>query len=276
MMSFLKRFSSIIRLLSIDVATGAVIMTNAVARSNGVILPQSVSIGIFFAVWFIYTLDHWLDARKIKGGEPSMPRHKFHRKYKKAFLVLLAFQFLAGSLNSLFLPFQIFYVGAAVAFSVGIYFAFSLLMKVVLVKEVLIASIYAIGVFVGPVSLGAFESYDELLSLVIVFGLAFVNLILIAMYEISFDLKDGSHSWPIKFGYKKSYFLVSYLLYILLALIGLGAFYVENGSWTLYVAFFLMTIVLYMILNRRAWFKKNERYRIFADVVFFIPGILLF
>jgi len=275
MMNPFKVLYKLFRLLSLDVALGAVIMTNSVSHVYGVTLPLSVSIALFFAVWFIYTLDHWLDARRLTG-EPSMPRHKFHLEHTRSIIILMSLQLIFGALNMIYLPVQTIYLGLVACFSVGIYFLFSVLFRVILIKEVLIASIYATGVYVGPVSLGAIRSLDSLITILMVFGLAFVNLILLAMYEVSNDIKDGSHSWPIRFGYKSSYFLLNYLLYGLLVMIAFSSIYLTSSSWGLYLSFFIMTVVLYFILNKQKWFRQHERYRIYADMIFFIPGVVLF
>ncbi|WP_109832551.1 UbiA family prenyltransferase [Reichenbachiella versicolor] len=279
-MKALKSIYYWLRILSIDVAFGSIVMTNAISHTFGLLLPASISISLFLAVWFIYTLDHWIDARRVGNSlnmyRPSMHRHRFHQDHSRKMIVLMICQILIGLFSLLFLPVQTLYIGIVVSISVGVYFLFSLLFKVVLIKELLIASIYTIGVFVGPVSLGAANSLSGLLCMIIVFGIAFINLILITMYEMSNDRKDGSHSWAIRFGYKPSYYLLSYLIYILLVLIVVSAIYLPSSSWVLYAVFFAMVAVLYMILNRPSWFKQYERYRIYADMIFFIPAVIFF
>lgn len=249
-------------------------MTNSIAEAYKGRLPLSISISLFLAVWFIYTLDHWLDAKRTKQL-PSMHRHQFHQKHSKSILTLMIIQAGLGLTSLLYLPIETFYVGLVIAITVIAYFLLSLLLKAFVIKEVFIASIYTIGVFVGPSSLGITLSSSAFIAMFIVFGLALSNLILISMYEISNDIKDGSHSWPIKFGYKSSFLLLRYTIYILLTLISINAMVFPQSPWLLQVCFFLMVSVLYLILNRPKWFKKQERYRIYADMIFFIPFIIL-
>ena len=261
------------RSLSVDIALGSVVMTNSLAKTQGIKLPLSISLALFFAVWFIYTLDHWLDAKRL-GQQATMHRHQLHDRYNKPLFYLMIIEVIGGLISCYWLPAQSFYLGAIVGVSVVLYFLFSVIFHIVLIKEVLIASIYAVGVLVGPLSIGSNASMVNLLYLLIIFGLALVNLIIIAMYEISHDIKDDTPSWPIRFGYKSSYFLVICILYGLLILIGFCGYW-AGSSLVLQGSFFVMAIVLNVIVRHPRFFRKHERYRIFADLIFFIPGITL-
>ena len=78
-MNKLIRFYRLLNILSIDVATGAVCCAAWFAVLFEVNLRPYALISLGLTVWIIYTIDHLLDARKVK--EPaSTDRHRFHQE----------------------------------------------------------------------------------------------------------------------------------------------------------------------------------------------------
>jgi hypothetical protein len=120
-MQQLMRLYRLVNLLSIDVAGGAVCSALFFAYLLNVrILPYGV-IALGLSVWIIYTVDHLLDAKKIKAPAATA-RHRFHQDN---FKVLCAAVLLATILNGiiiLFIRHQVFVAGLFVALTVGIYF----------------------------------------------------------------------------------------------------------------------------------------------------------
>src|SRR6187431_1308602 len=77
-----------INLLSIDVALGAVCSALFFARLLSVrILPFGL-ITLGLSVWIIYSVDHLLDARKLKSKASTM-RHRFHQEHSRSITIMV-------------------------------------------------------------------------------------------------------------------------------------------------------------------------------------------
>ena len=83
-------------LLSLDAPTIAVLWTVFLAQCTRVRLGWSLPTSLFLAVWMLYASDRLLDARPLAGSLPSeqaaadlLERHHFHRRYHRAFLVVI-------------------------------------------------------------------------------------------------------------------------------------------------------------------------------------------
>jgi hypothetical protein len=78
-------------LLSLDAPTVATLWTWFVAATVGVHLPATALCAMFVAVWMLYAADRLLDARHLYldplHTEELEPRHLFHHRHSKAFLV---------------------------------------------------------------------------------------------------------------------------------------------------------------------------------------------
>ena len=81
-------------LLSLDAPTVAALWTWFIARVNHVELPASSIVAMAVAVWLLYAADRLLDARLLdKDTEEELPleaRHRFHYRYRRAFLIGIA------------------------------------------------------------------------------------------------------------------------------------------------------------------------------------------
>ena len=79
-------------LLSLDAPTVAALWMLLLAHCADVTLPWTCGVSLFLGVWMLYAADRLLDARPLPGGEePSglEERHRFHRRYRRAFLRML-------------------------------------------------------------------------------------------------------------------------------------------------------------------------------------------
>ncbi len=81
-------------LLSLDAPTVAVVWTASIASADHVRLPASELCALFLAVWLLYVADRLLDSRQtaahVAADASQQPRHRFHRKHRKAFLIAAA------------------------------------------------------------------------------------------------------------------------------------------------------------------------------------------
>ncbi|MCV9388682.1 UbiA family prenyltransferase [Reichenbachiella ulvae] len=260
--------------LSLDIALSAVIQTNAIAYVFDVELPWTISLALFFCVWMIYTLDHLLDARKIKG-EPSMPRHAFHWKYASTlFTILLSVAFCSLALV-FYLPADTLLWGIVVAGLVGLYLLLTWWLKVFIAKELLIAVLYSVGIFIGPWSVGLAFSLPTSSIFLILTMLALSNLLLLSLYEKDKDQADGFSSWATIFGESHLKRALQLLYALLFISFGVSLFLAGPDLWFPYLGvMFSMFIILLVLYWRRDWFQIKEGYRLIGDFIFFLPGFI--
>ncbi len=272
LIDFLNKLFEYLRILSLDVALGGVVLTNSIAQAFGVRLPFSVSLGLFLAIWLIYSFDHLIDAQKLKQ-RASMKRHQFHYEHRKAILRVMIFLTLLGVANMMFLPMVTLFYGLIMIVLVTFYFFISWRLNVLLIKEVFIASIYATGVFIGPVSLGASGLVLIGVFLFQLFALALLNLLLISNYEVVKDVEDGQSSWAVRFGERQTQSHIQRIFGVLALAQLTSAYWFQSFFW-FQILLLIMTLVLWMVFHFREYFMANERYRIIGDFVFFIPGLI--
>ena len=149
-MSF--RFYHIINALSLDVALGAGILSLVIGRYLGFRVPVLVLLILVLTVWIIYTADHLMDAKSISGQASSF-RHHFHQHFYRPILICFTIVMVTTVfLVTLIPPVTVFY-GIPVVLGVAVYFISNRFFNLAFQKEVLIAVLYVLGVFIGPYSL---------------------------------------------------------------------------------------------------------------------------
>lgn len=269
----ISRIYRFMRILSLDVALGSVVLSNSVAYAFRIELPASISVALFIAVWLIYTFDHLMDAGRLPE-RASMPRHQFHQNYRKIIIVMMLVTFGIGAFNLLFVPMITLIFGFLVLLIVLIYFVLSWKMKIFMIKELFIASVYTSGVFLGPASLGI-TNLTVLLHLVFqVFVLALLNLLVFSYYEMSKDKQDGQYSWAIRFGQQATRVHMN-IVFVILALLQIISLIFLSAHFARFQSLFLvMSAVLFLIFRREIFFSKHERYRSLGDLIFFLPGLI--
>ena len=272
-MSF--RFYHIIHALSLDVAFGAGILSLVFGRYMGFRVPVFVLLVLVCAVWLIYTADHLMDAKSIRGQASSF-RHHFHQHFFRPILIAFA----VVLIGTLFLitqipPVTVFY-GFPVALGVGTYFVLSRFFNMHFQKEVLIAALYVIGVFVGPYSLRDPNMIKPEITLLLVeLGLlAWINLLIFSLFEMNEDRQDGLRSTVTIWGEKKTTMLIKVLMGVCL-FISISALYQyqDNAAFVKLQLLFLFMLVVLSTLYYRRKFMMHEGiyYRYFGDGIFFMP-----
>lgn len=302
-----------LRLLSIDVALGALSGGVLASAFLGVRMPAGWYVILPLSVWVVYTWDHLLDAYRL-GATASTPRHQFHYRHFRSLLVatglgaLLAVALAAWTLGR---------SGLAFGLAMG---AFSLIHFLVvravgsrtspwLVKELGVAIVYCVGIW-GLPALHSGEPFGP--SLWFAFGqfflLAVVNLLEFSLFERRVDEADGHSSFVRAVGERSARRIVALLL---LATLGLGAAQlltasvstgvaqllpgsdgtgvaqllsvpgdfgsasVQMASIALQATYLPMAGILAALLLRPAIFARNERYRAWGDGAFLLPALYL-
>ena len=254
-------------------ATGACICSFYLGKLIGVLVPFPVILVLGLTVWLIYTFDHLSDAIKIKG-EANTERHRFHQLHYRFLVVTCALVLLIIGGLLFILPYKIILFGAALGCIVIAYFMLLhfLGLKASYHKEILVAVIYTLGIFLAPFCL--YEGKIEIeygIVFIQFFIIALINLITFSLLESEKDSQNGFPSLVNLIGRRSSLRLIQLLL--LFQLVSLAILMVRFGNFELSLIVFLMTIILGGILLFPAQLGLKERYRLIGDFIFFIPII---
>ncbi len=273
-------FYAYLQILSLDVVLGACVMCYFFAFYLDVYpnIYNYLSLGL--TVWLIYTLDHLLDAAKVKH-EAHTARHRFHQDHAR---VIWVFWMLAGILgigNSFFfLEERTLYYGIGLSVLVSFHFLLTQIERLknalLLQKETRIALMYSLGVALAPYSLQHSTWSWEDATLLLQLGLvAWVNLLIISCYERDIDRQDGHVSMARRMEKAALERLMQGLMggQWFMALIACCLGSARMRLLSLILALMMFTLAL--VQSQRAYFRPHERYRAWADGVFFFPIVLV-
>jgi len=104
--------------------------------------------------------------------------------------------------------------------------------------------------------------------------LAFVNIVLISTFELEEDRFNEFGSLSLSMGKRRTSQLLGGLLIISALSIIIIAYY-HPYFMHLEIIYLFSSLQLAIILLRPDWFVLAERYRIYADAIFFYPLIFL-
>jgi len=271
---------ALLRILSLDVVLGAIASGSMVVYLRGEEMPWIWWLALPLSVWVIYTADHLLDAYRLKE-HASTDRHRFHYRYMKPIggIWVIGLMSCMSWIPWLAPPELLWFglgMGGLVLIHLALVYWVGNRISVLFVKEVGVGTIYAAGVWGGPLALHPPDAWLPWILLFLQFwALAMINLLTFSMYEREIDEKDGHTSFVRAIGTKRTRQLI---LGIGGGVLGLGAslLYLQPGiSWQLAqgVTWGMLAILIWVVLHER-FFAPNERYRIWGDAVFLLPGII--
>ncbi len=272
------RFYQYIAILSLDVVLGACAMASMFAEVLQVQMPWSVYTALGLGVWLVYTLDHLLDAREV-GKKAITPRHSFHVRHFRSLVMVW------GGVLLVSLPVIFFYLPAEtirwgmwiIGFS-GVHLALVKLVgsKVSLFvqKELSVATVYSLGVAVGPFSLS--ESYSPMFFLLLlqVFVFGMINLLELSYFEVRADSSQGQASLSQRLGMKRTGRLVKVFIALEVSLVVLGLLLFTESLWKAEIAMLIGTLMFLFIFVHQRRFAKNEAYRLLGDLCFSFPLLI--
>jgi hypothetical protein len=274
-------FYARIRLLSLDVAVGALGGGCMVARYLDVAMPWSWYVILPLAVWAIYTGDHLLDAMRLRD-RASTARHRFHHRY---FGLLMSLAVLAAATSVLLALLLLGQVGFLFGLGMGALVLIHLvLVKFVgertspfLVKELGVALIYVAGIWGLPLMMSGHGATREAMVPAAQFLLlALANLLEFSLYEYESDKADGQTSFVQAIGRKGA---IRFIRLVLATMAGLGTFLLAtvDGRPLLRLEFIyaLMALVLAALIYKPVWFMERERYRAWGDAAFLLPFLYM-
>ena len=242
--------------INIDTAAGAVVTSLFVAQCMGSTIPWVASLTLFLAVLAIYNFDHLMDARRVTTTARSA-RLRFYQQNLKA-LSIYQLILMVGLITIIwYLPVDILRAGLVLALVTGIYFIllFFVFPNKFLLKEIMIATVYTLALFLAPVYTNPSPGPDNywLILLLEILLLAIANTLIFAWYDCEIDVREGHTSLAGNLAFKL-HFSPPVLQQVIILLMAL-------------------TLSLCLVASRSL--RKNERYRIVGDAVFFLPIISL-
>lgn len=229
-----------------------------------------VALGL--TVWIIYTADHLLDARKVKG-EASSERHRFHQKHFRLLLSVMVVAVIIDLIMVSFMRKSLLQYGIALSVVVALYLIISRYLK--MLKEIFIAFIYTLGVMLPGLAdrEHLMDQWD--LLLMFNFGLiAVANLLIFSWFDVQKDQTDGHPSFVTFYGRRKTKTVV-YGLFAALVAISIYLIAVRAYDILPTITLLIMMVVLIRILQRDRFFAVRDRFRYAGDAVFFLPGLYL-
>ena len=269
------------RLLSLDVAAGALGAGIMVAGFLNQPMHWAWYLILPLAVWTIYTGDHLLDAYRLKENA-STPRHQFHYKFITMLSIIALFCVVVCiAMALLFLGKTGFYFGLGMGGLVLIHLA---LVKLVgertspfLVKEFGVALIYTLGIWGLPILEADLAGEGiAMLPMVQFLLLALANLLTFSLFEHDLDEADGQTSFVRALGKP---FSLSLIRLVLAAAVGIGAVvltrYDTKAVMQVEMIIALMAAILAALVFKMRWFAQNERYRAWGDGAFLLPFFYL-
>lgn len=264
------KFIQYIRWLSLGIPTGAICVLLLVADKMAIIIPVPVYPALFAAVWFIYLFDHWWDIRRIS---PKTERRKFHDQYKPLLVLLMTLCVIIGvlALIKLYPPglrAVVITRGLLLSLACGIYLFASQWLGKQWLKEICVASNYALGIMLIPLTLGAGPTL-WLITLQI-FLLALVNLLTFSVFEEEEDRAEGFHSIATQLGTKTCATISGLVLLVLWC----SLLWVQL-PFAIEVFMALGGLTYATMYAFPDFFATKERFRIFGDALFLMAALFL-
>ncbi|MGE0586948.1 MAG: UbiA family prenyltransferase [Cyclobacteriaceae bacterium] len=251
--------------LSVDVALGAVVSCLFLCSAFGVSVSWQTVLCLGLVVWLIYTVDHLLDAKRMKTGATT-PRHQFHSINFKIMSWLTVVGAAVAAFLLLAIETEILIVGVVLATLVMIYFL--LLKRLSVAKEIFGAVLYFSGVMIPVIATPPGADFLAMPGAMF-FLLVLINLVLFSWFDLDADAEHDHKTVATQLGGKNTRMLLG-VLYAITGLFLMAGFFAEMGQrlWFTYTVMYLLLLVVFLFPE---WHKRDERYRVVGDFVFFVP-----
>ncbi|WP_421873901.1 UbiA family prenyltransferase [Marinoscillum sp.] len=264
----MDRFYKYLRWLSLDIVVGAIFFLAYLERFYQTTLSWNAYFALASAIWLIYTADHLLDVRSLP--KPTSARHLFHKKHFKLLVLIAGTVLSLGLLNLYFVEIEIIRNGAILSAICVSYLLLVYFFRKLWIKEVLVAVVYATGIFIGPWSMLDGLITSDFLILLQLVGIAFLNLMIFSYYDRASDKQDGFNSIVLRLRERNAQSLIygiSLLIVVSTLVMGLGH--------QIQVLYLMMTMILAIVYLKPNQFAKTALYRTVGDGIFYLPGLFL-
>lgn len=266
-----------IRAFSLDVVAGAAISARWISDFFNAQISSSTILALSLTVWLIYTIDHLLDARKVRS-QTALFRHLVHQKNAPYLIGLAAIALMMLVYTMQFLSREILAYGIVLGIVVVAYLIFVhfIRKKPYWGKEWFISVVYATGICLPTfASLGSLNFILGYFWLQL-FILASINLLLFNMFEYKQDKLQGFNSFATVWGFDFTRKVILFLFLIFTIIWSLAFLEFKQQDFLDYQAIFIfMGSVLAIVLSKETTLKEEEWYRVIGDIVFVLPLIEL-
>ncbi|AUD03524.1 hypothetical protein [Spirosoma pollinicola] len=270
--------------LSFPVVMGAVFSNRMAIRLSDVDpVHWATSIILALVVFIIYTVDRLLDVRKFTidpASQPLTARHRFHRDHAPLLWCVVIGAAVLAFILTFFLPgsvikFGLVLGGVCIAY-VGAVFRLPARHPALLLKEPLVAVLYAAGIWGSVWVQRPSVSMIEILQGLMFAGIAFQNLLLFAVMEQLEAPHEAQFSLATAWGLGNCALILRWLT-LIIVLTGFALCFLTEDRFAQRSALMLslMSLTLYGIQRYPDYFLKNERYRWLGDGVFWMPMLVL-
>ncbi|WP_461069547.1 hypothetical protein [Spirosoma horti] len=270
--------------LSFPVVMGAVLSNRMAARLSDVDpVHWATPIVLALVVFMIYTVDRLLDVRKHSVNPASQPltaRHRFHRTHAALLWRAVIGAAIVAFVLLFFLPISVIkfglVLGGICAAYVALVFRLPARHPALLLKEPLVALLYAAGVWGSVWVQRPSVSTIEIVQGVMFAGIAFQNLLLFAVMEQLEMPGQPTFSLATAWGLERCDLILRWLAFVIvLAGFALCFLTADRFAQRSGLMLSLMSVTLYGIQRYPGYFLKNERYRWLGDGVFWMPMLVL-
>lgn len=259
--------------LSLDVVAGAILsswmfwkMPDGQSQPDGLVL-----IVLAICTWIIYIFDRLLDNIK---SEPQDARHQFHFDNQYYLQVVIIVLSVLGIFLVFFLPEPVIIFG--IVFSVFLLIYFRVLQKRASAsayhyyKEIATALLYSAPVF-GSSFVGRDMGFWQYLSAFNFILLVHQSILVFSWYEM--QEKEGIRNFALKMG-KKQTLIIVIAITVFVGFTLLTS--IEGYMKKVFLIELLMACTTLAIMLLSKALLPNERYRWIGELVFWLPGLLIF
>lgn len=272
----MRKIIALIENLSLHVVAGSICSALFASFVLDVTLPLWWLVCLGLAVWFIYTLDHLCDAR-LNRGRINNSRHQFHEQhFKKLFFVLL----LTGLTGVLvFIRFASVQMWISAGILAGLALIHILLVsssvfsrKFWLQKEIQIALIYSVGIWLGALHLKEMPFDIQVIMVFLSFTiLAWWETSFVALNERETDLKQQSISLATRLGDQKTKKLLLLLLVLQLVFSSVQLLLFEGSIDKANLILIAMGLAFVFLFLIRKYLFKAGLLHFVGELVFCLP-----
>jgi hypothetical protein len=266
-MYVLTRIYRVFNLLSLDIAAGAICSACYFALIFDVVIRPHALASLGLTVWIIYTADHLLDARRIKGNA-STERHRFHQKHFRSLLVCLILAAAIDFILIFFIKTAVVYGGFLMSTLVVLYLL--LHRALTFLKEFFVATLYCCGILLPSITVTPIPlSWIHFTLITLFYSTALINLLMFSFFDVESDFADKHRSFVTSFGNQRTLQMI-YLLFVINTLMCVYGFFYSAHRIEIFIPCMMNMLLLIIVLFRK-WFGQRDRYRLLGDAVFLLP-----
>jgi hypothetical protein len=248
----------------------------------GINMPVNWYIVLPLSTWIIYLADHVIDVTRKEEEYPS-PRHQFIKRNLRPIVALIL-------VISVVIAWQVLHPFSSLLFITGLIMAALVGIHLLMVKinplkrsflnnkELAIATIYAAGIYAGPIVL----LYQTEKPLLFAFGygtlfwvVVVINLVLISLIELKWDEEMDNSSWIRIIGTKKATQLLYDLFIGSILLVGILFFFSGDHYASMLLSVYLVMIAGHFLIFRfQSQLQPYLVYRKLGEALFWLPAVV--